>query len=96
MYAFVLLDWAVTLIHHQTQYYHRVNHPPTIVGPVIEVDNAHTAVHTIVNGYVQEAVTQLTPLSYTGILLILSLCLRRRSKRKINHVSVPPWKVRMV
>ena len=43
MFAFVLLDWAVTLIHdhHQTQYYHEADHPPTIVGPVIEVDSAH-------------------------------------------------------
>ena len=46
MHAFVLLDRAATLIHHQTQYHHRLSHPPTIVGPVIEVDNAHTAVHT--------------------------------------------------
>ena len=28
------------------------------VFPVIEIDNAHTVVRTIVNGYVPEAVTQ--------------------------------------
>ena len=57
-----------------------------------EVDNARTAIHTIVNDYVPEVVTQRKPLSETGMNLTFAPSGRGT---RLNHTGTTQEPLRL-